>query len=343
MQFSLDASEREVQENISSFLSRRAPVSVDRVVDLKGLYCEMGHLGFFSLSVPEAAGGLGLPFFMAGLFALAAGRELLPGPWLEHLLALEAMVAAGAGATELSPALAGRRLEAFAFTEVRLSHHPAKIEGRLPRVPAGVQRRVLLASSDSSVGPVLIAVGTTGQGIAEQPLESVDLTWDGVSVDYESVAVESQRPLPKHTIGELANKAAILAAAAAIGASDRLLEDTVAYVLSRHQFDRPIGSFQAVKHRLADLYINLEHVRNLVLAALAHEDGERTRLAPMAKVMADQVYRSAAETALQLHGGLGFTWECPVHLYLKNSLRLRTVPVSSSHHRHLVGARLAIL
>jgi alkylation response protein AidB-like acyl-CoA dehydrogenase len=129
---------------------------------------------------------------------------------------------------------------------------------------------------------------------------------------------------------------------AEIGSSERLLDDTVAFAKDREQFGQAIGAFQAVKHRLAELYIEVEHTRNLVFAALASPDEERERLVPMAKLLADEVYRRAAETSIQLHGGFGFTWECPAHLFLKNALRLRTYPCTGDAHRAAIRRRLGL-
>jgi alkylation response protein AidB-like acyl-CoA dehydrogenase len=129
---------------------------------------------------------------------------------------------------------------------------------------------------------------------------------------------------------------------AAVGACERLLDLTVEHVRQREQFGRPIGSFQAVKHALADVYIDVQHSRSLVFAALCAEADERRRLLPLAKLAADATYRRTAETALQLHGGIGFTWECPVHLFLKNALRLSTYPVPPTSQRTLVGGQLGL-
>jgi alkylation response protein AidB-like acyl-CoA dehydrogenase len=97
-----------------------------------------------------------------------------------------------------------------------------------------------------------------------------------------------------------------------------------------------------VKHRLAELYIEIEHARNLAFAALASSGAERERLVPMAKLLADEVYRDAAETSIQLHGGFGFTWECPAHLFLKNALRLRTYPSTAESQRTAIRKQLGL-
>jgi alkylation response protein AidB-like acyl-CoA dehydrogenase len=179
------------------------------------------------------------------------------------------------------------------------------------------------------------------EDVEVEPAATIDLRWSAETLrvgDARRVLGDLDE-LPARRVQLLA---AGFAAVSAIGASERLLEMTTAYAQDRVQFGRPIGSFQAVKHRLAELYIEIEHARNLIFAALANVGEERERLMPMAALLAHDVYRTTAEAGVHLHGGIGFTWECPAHLFLKNALRLRSYPVPPEAHRRAIRSELQL-
>jgi alkylation response protein AidB-like acyl-CoA dehydrogenase len=307
----LDEIEREVFATVQELAARRVPLTVEDDRPHRAFYEEVGELGFFD---PE------LPLLTAGLVACAFGRELVPGPWLEHTVALRA-AARHADGVDLDDFVAGRRLLGEALTGG--SQAAADVD------------LWLVADGD---GALLVTETPPGE-----PAETVDPGWRGVAVDGAPADGAQVGELDAEASAAVAAEAGGLAAAAAVGSSGRLIELTVDYVRQREQFGRPIGSFQAVKHALADAYADVQHTRSLVLASLASEGNERARLLPLAKLAADGTYRRTAETALQLHGGIGFTWECPVHLFLKNALRLATYPAPPSAQRALVARHLRLV
>lgn len=342
MSFALDATETEILETVGAVAAKRLPLSIEPDRSYRDFYAEAGELGFFGLNVPESLGGLGLTDFHAGLVAYAFGRELIPGPWLEHLVAIDALSVEGVhgldgllAGTTLSGELVSRPEGVVGGVEAS-----GDVELATTRVAADVDRW-LFAFPDEARGLLLTTVDAGAAGASVVNESSVDLGWQTGLLTLRGAPGTVVAEINAERSREVALLAASLAAMAEIGSSERVLQDTVAFAKDREQFGQPIGSFQAVKHRLADMYIEVEHARNLVFAALASDD-ERERLVPMAKVLADDVYRTCSEASIQLHGGFGFTWECPAHLFLKNALRLRTYPTTGGAYRRAIREKLGL-
>jgi alkylation response protein AidB-like acyl-CoA dehydrogenase len=270
------------------------------------------------------------------------GRAVAPVPFLgSAVMATTALVAAGD--TTLLPELASGAITAalaipFAagtrtrpVPTVRLDA-PQGGDGpgdyRLTGVIAGVADAlpadVLLVPADS-VPYGLYAVRMGSPGVGKRPLVSLDMTRQLCEVQLD------QAPARQVAVGQTAEQsvaAALLAgagilAAEQFGLAERCLETTVAYVKERHQFARPIGSFQAIKHRLADLWVSVTQARAAARYAadwLAAGFGPETTMAvALAKAACSDTALKAAQETIQLHGGIGFTWEHPAHLYLKRA------------------------
>ncbi|MCQ4213764.1 acyl-CoA dehydrogenase family protein [Streptomyces longispororuber] len=188
---------------------------------------------------------------------------------------------------------------------------------------------------------LLFLVRDDAAGLVRTRQTSLDETRPQARVELRDVAAEllgdEERDVPA-ALAATGDTAATLLAAEAVGAADRALERTVEYVKEREQFGRPIGSFQAVKHRLADVYVQVQAARSAAYyAAWAAGDGARERVGGLALAQAVEALRTAAAEAVQLHGGIGFTWEHDAHLYLKRATgdELLFGPV------HLLRARAA--
>jgi len=328
-----------LREMTTTFFAEQAPAlalleATDRVSGFsRGLYKAMADLDFFRLALPTSVGGLGQAADACGTVWESAGYELVSGPWLDQLLSIE-MIATQPGCTELLEGLSsGKLLAAVAFIDggsaLNFDSGSNTVSGKVRSLGFAdqVDLWVLAVSEADTDGAAYIAViDPDSDGIVQGPLvQSLDPQWYTASPELASVAPRFVFPWPGDDCVAHLAFAMGLSAAYSIGASQRLLTDAVSYVKQRQQFGKPVGAFQAVKHRAANAFTDLVHTRALVHAALVSGESHQLRLA---KVAADRCYRSTAESALQMHGGIGFTAESLVHFFLKNAHRIRDWPES---------------
>ena len=297
---------------------------------------EMAELGFFSQAVPESRGGLGLAPRVSALISEAAGSELVPGAWLDQLLAVTLL--SDADIDVLAPLLAAEQVVSVGFDGPEPALRWDAAAGTLSGWVSGLRfgdssdRWVLVAGDHV----VLIDPSSPGIEIAD----AADL--DELSTS-SSARLDAVVPLFRAELnggGRLALAVADgLVAAFSIGAAARCLDLAVEYVGSREQFGRPIGSFQAIKHRAVNAWTALLHARSTVEFSAATG---WTKAATEARIATDACYRSVAESALQMHGGIGFTSEVPIHLFLKNAQRLRSWPRPVDEALDAVRAELGL-
>ncbi|MET3860450.1 alkylation response protein AidB-like acyl-CoA dehydrogenase [Dietzia sp. 2505] len=289
-----------------------------------------------ALAVPESLGGHGFGFADLGVVLEETGAALLPEPVLvSAVVAGQALVRADDPESVgdlLGAVMEGTRTIGVSLDgEVTMTADPGATDGTGP-VANGIVEGVLWGQGVDS----LVVVASCGgervlvivdlAGAERRAREVVDLTRRRADVHLVDsparVLVGAERFADVLRELNLITGAALAAEHAGIAA--RLLDDTVAYVTQRHQFGRPIGSFQAIKHRLADMLVDRERARSAAMYALAVLDREDATDADLAvavasAVCADVVTRSAHE-AIQLHGGIGFTWEHSAHFYLRRAL-----------------------
>jgi len=300
------------------------------------------EVGCAGLLIPESLGGAGASYREAAVVAEELGRAAAPVPFLgSAVIATTALWAAGD--TEFLPELASGALTAslaipFAAgtrtrpqATVRLDapqrgdergdyRLTGTIIGLADALPAG-----LLIVPVDSVPYGLYAVRVSEPGVGKRPLVSLDMTRQLCEVQLEGVLA---RRIAAGQEAEQAVAAALLAGAGVLaseqlGLAEQCLDTTVAYVKERRQFARPVGSFQAIKHRLADLWVSVTQARAAARYAadwLAAGFGPETTLSvALAKSVCSDTALKAAQEMIQLHGGIGFTWEHPAHLYLKRA------------------------
>lgn len=315
-----------------------------------------GELGALALAVPEDLGGAGGSCVDQAIAAEELGAALVTGPLLGTVgLAIPALVAAPASATRdgLLPELAeGTRTAALvaalttpydAATAAAVSADGGRLTGTVEHVPDAGAADVLLVAAAGPDGPVLASVEPGATGVTVQPRGSLDQTrrvarvrLDGAEATVLATGDDADRAL-RHAF----RTAGALLAAEQTGIAQRLLERTVDYAKERLQFGRPIGSFQAVKHRCADMLVGVEHARSTAVhAAWAVASGvdDPDLAVSMAQATCSEVcYRVAADT-VQLHGGIGFTWEHPAHLYYKRAVADAALLGSAEAHRERIAA-----
>jgi alkylation response protein AidB-like acyl-CoA dehydrogenase len=295
-------------------------------------------VGAAGLLIPEASGGAGASYREAAVVAEETGRAVAPVPFLgSAVVATAALLAAGDG--ELLAALAAGTTTAV--LAVPFGSGPAApgptarigsprpgdpgypLSGTVPGIADALPADVLLVPADG-VPFGLYAVPAGADGVTLAPVVSLDMTRQLADLTLDGA------PARRVASGEAARRAvaAALAAGAAVlaseqlGVAERCLEMTVAYLKERRQFGRPIGSFQALKHRVADVWVGVTQARaaaRYAAACLAGADPDAPVAVALAKAACSDIAVRAAQECLQLHGGIGFTWEHPCHLYLKRA------------------------
>lgn len=273
--------------------------------------------GWFMLTVPEDLGGLGQSFAALAPIYEELGRNLAP-IWVSGTMAgVDALLADGSNAAR--DAVTDVLVGGARFAVVTLPESKAPGKTLLPVVPSDdVTTHFLLLSGDVSEAR-LVPAGASGLTV-----RSVE-TWD-LGRNYVEIALDNV------TDGLVLSRDAAITARAhcelalaldCVGAASQCLEETVEYMLGRQQFGRPIASFQALKHRAADHKVAVELARSLANHAsqvFAARSGSWPLLATQARVLATEAFRQVAEDGVQLHGGVGFTWEYNCHLFLKRAL-----------------------
>ena len=322
-------------------------------------------LGCAGLLVPEEQHGAGASFREAATVAEELGRAVAPVPYLgSAVVATTALLAAGDDATvrelargDVTAAVAigfeTGPAEAFPLT-VRVSG-PKSSDGRagLTRLRGRVRGVADALSADLLVVPAdavphgLYVVGADAEGVRRTPVVSLDMTRQLCDVEFVDAPA---RPVVPGAQANQALAAATSAGAAAIaseqlGMAEKCLEMTVTYVQERRQFARPVGSFQGLKHRLADLWVGLTQARAVARYAagcLADGDNDAPLAVALAKSYCGDLAVRAAEECVQMHGGIGFTWEHPAHLYLKRA-KAASIAFGTSDAHRVSLARLADL
>jgi len=326
-----------------SLLDSRAPLSSTRAGVEAGagfdrdLWTEMAGLGWAGMSIPEEYGGAGYSMVEFGVLLEEMGRCLLPAPFLSSVVLGAGAVLAGGTEQQketLLPGVAsGEILLGLATTETR-DAPPVTVDGRGSELVVdgtksyvldGATADVFIVSAQAPGGDVdLLIVDAGADGVEMRPLPTLDLTRPMAAVRFDGVVVHEDDRLSDGA-GVLRHVEALGAVAIgydSVGGADHCVEMSVEYAKERHQFGRPIGSFQAVKHRCADMLVQAEAARSAAHHAgwaAARDPAELPIAAAIAKSACTDAYFEIAAGTIQVHGGIGFTWEHDAHFYLKRA------------------------
>ena len=353
MDFAFNEDQELLRDSTRRFLDRRHPLAalrplleVDDIVD-REVWREGAELGWTSMLVPaEYGGGSVSAQPLVDLVAIAEelGRVLYPGPFVPTNVVADAVATFGHDAmrADLLPKLvAGDVLGAWCLSgdgsverdsvEVVAEideERGVRLDGSARYVHGGTAADVLLVAARAGTDRVHVLVPAWLPGVSIRAHAGLDLTrrlaeirFDGAHVRGSALVGAPGEEAEAVTARALA-LATVLQAAEAVGAADALFQRTVQYAKDRVQFGRPIGSFQALKHRLADLQVTLEGMRAAThYAALAFGDGlpDAAEAVAVAGSYVDDAYAHLCGEALQLHGGIGFTWEHDVHLFVRRA------------------------
>ncbi|GIW39674.1 MAG: acyl-CoA dehydrogenase [Candidatus Binatia bacterium] len=357
MDFGLSQEQVLFRQTLRRFLEERCPTTRVRAIMESetghdpDLWRELGELGLQGLAVPESRGGAGQELLDLALASEELGYACTPGPFLGSALASVALGAASDSFADLlSDIAAGRVLATVAFGEDGSEWDPeawktevrrGRLSGEKPLVLYASEADVFVVGARDSEGPALWVALRSASGVRIDRLEGVDATRRVARVRFENTPAE--RIGGREAAERLLDAGSVLVAADAYGGARRCLDMTLRYVLEREQFGRPIGSFQAVKHQLADLATDLEPALSLwwyAAHAFDHIPEDASRHASLAKAHLSDLFDRTARTAVELHGGIGFTWEYDLHLWFRRAIFDRGFFGDAAFHRARV-ARLA--
>jgi len=316
------------------------------------LWQRMVELGWTMLAVPESAGGLGMSSVAVAALCEEAGRAAFPSPLLPtinatYLLAACDTVAANAaleaivGGTAASPALVNAA-GSWEEGDCDVSFADGKLSGTAAYVQDAQKVSQFLVKANNGSGIGLYWVSSDAAGVSIHADAIVDLTRDQARVSFDGAEAIEVSSDAAAALEKAMPAIWTMVAADMVGAGEWELQTTTEYARTRKQFEREIGFFQAVKHPLVNAMIDIDQSRSLVYnaaCALDHEPEKAEKYAHMAKSSASDMAIFVSGRAVQFHGGIGFTWECYVHLYFKRQNHNAVLWGDGAWHR----ARLADL
>ena len=361
MQFAFTDQQTEFRDAVRQVLAKECTVddlraAFDAPAGRGPRWSVLTELGVAGLTVPEDHGGLGLGLLDLVLLLEEAGRVALPEPLLETT-ALTAPLLAELGGGRGKGSTPGTEwagyLENIAAGSVAAAVAEPTVPGS-PGLPAsGARGAATVAGADGADLLVLFASGDDGPEIHVVPSDRVTVTAVPSLDPTRRLGTPAWKPTAETCLASgspagvaaqrTTDRAAVGTAAQLLGLSERMVTMTAEYAKARHQFGKPIGSFQAVKHLLAGAQVKLEFARPVVYAAAwSLDEGEPTgsRAASTAKAYASEAASEAARVALQVHGAIGYTWECDLQLFLKRAWALAEAWGSASDHRQRLLASL---
>ncbi len=360
----------ELRAAVRGYFSRHQPLASTRsrvasgaLLDREAWKRMAGELGLLGLAIPEHLGGQGYGLAELGIVFEEAGRLLVGAPLLGTVLAttvLSALDDAEAQGSLLPRIADGSLLVTIAVQESHSGWDPTRcatrakasdggfsITGEKPWVLDGDSADVLLVVADTDEGPTLFCVEIAADGVYRQALRTLDITRGQASFSFAEASARRIGPLggAGPVVEHALDVARAMVALEMAAGAQRCLDLTVDYVTLRRAFGRAVGSFQAVKHRCADMLVAVES------AGVAAEHAVRTvtqaphefpTAAVMAKIVAGEAYRMCAASTIQLHGGIGFTWDHDAHLYYRRAQADTLLFGDVIAERELLARRLAI-
>jgi alkylation response protein AidB-like acyl-CoA dehydrogenase len=374
--FGFNEEQEMLRQSARGLLEKECPTAIVRRLmdDARGcdpaLWKTIAGLGWIGLVLPESFGGAGLGWVDLVVVLEEMGRVVLPAPFIWTVLFAEAVNRAGSPAMKsaLLPMLAaGELIATLAWMEPAGGWNPDaivmpavredtgfRLEGVKLYVPdAHVAGQILVAartSGEGARGITLFAIDAQRSGVAITPLKTMDQTRKLSEVRFTGVHVE-----PEEVVGEIdegwkvlsavIDRGKLMLAAEMMGGAQKVLETTVEYAKIRTQFGRPIGAFQAIQHKCSNMLVDIEGAKSAVYYAawaLSNQVADAPLAAAVAKAAASDAFRRAAADGIQVHGGIGFTWEHDMHLYFKRAKSSEFTFGDASYNRELVAQQIGL-
>jgi alkylation response protein AidB-like acyl-CoA dehydrogenase len=369
--FGFSEEQEELRRHARRFFEDKSPVTeVRRLMETTegydpAVWSQMANqLGLQALAIPEEFGGAGFGYVELVVVLEEMGRALVCAPYFSTVaLAANALLASGddAAKKEYLPAIAsGETIATLAYTEpsgrwdlegielaATQSGEGWSLSGVKSYVLDGHTASLVLVAARTPGGISLFAVDGGAAGLTRTALATMDQTRKQAKLDFDGVAGRligtegGAGPVLQKTL----DLAAVALAAEQVGGAQRVLEMSVEYAKSRIQFGRPIGSFQAIKHKCADMLLEVESAKSAAYYAgwaAAEDNDELPVTACLAKAYCSEAYFHAAAENIQIHGGIGFTWEHDAHLYFKRAKSSELILGDPAYHRELLAQRIGI-
>jgi alkylation response protein AidB-like acyl-CoA dehydrogenase len=370
MDFSTNPDHDSLRRSVQSFLEKHGTEGdVRRAMESPTGYDEAAwatlsqQVGVGAIGIPEELGGAGFGFAELAVVFEELGGALFPSPLLaSRVLAVEALLRSGDPAvqSDIESLASGERLGTLALSASGGPWAPDQVsvtarrdgdwyllDGQALFVIDGAVADLVVAVAALDGEPQLFVVDARADGFVAEPLSTVDLTRHQARLQF----VDSPARLvacagsARGVIEQVLDMVAIAAAAEQIGGAQRCLDMSVEHARSRIQFGRPIGSFQAIKHKCANVLLELDAARSAVRTAawsVDHAPEDVPVLAAMIKAHCSEMYELAARECIQIHGGMGFTWEFAAQLYFKRAHSSALLFGTPDHHREVLATRLGL-
>jgi alkylation response protein AidB-like acyl-CoA dehydrogenase len=377
--FAFSEEQEELRKTVRSFLEQKSPsAEVRRLMETTegydpDVWNQMGsQLGLQGLAIPEEHGGSGYGYIELVVVLEEMGRALLCAPYFSTVaLAANAILHSGddAAKKELLPGIAsGETIATVAFTEdsgrwdadgITMTaarsgegytldgHKMFVLDGHNANVIVVAARTDSAGSAGAGAGISLFTVAGDASGLTRTPLSTMDQTRKQARLEFSNVPAKllGSEGTGWDTLSRMLDLAAVALAAEQVGGAQKVLEMSVEYAKVRVQFGRPIGSFQAIKHKCADMLLEVESAKSAAYYAgwaAAELNDELPVVASLAKAYCSDAYFHAAAENIQIHGGIGFTWEHDAHLYFKRAKSSELLFGDPTYHRELLAQRIGI-
>src|SRR5262245_2431487 len=371
MNFAFTEEQEELRSTIRAFLESKSPESAVRELMEtesgydKAVWSQMAEqMGLQGLHIPEEYGGSGFSYVELGIVLEEMGRSLLCAPFISTVvLAANTLIHSGddnAKKAHLPGIASGETIAALAFTEPSGKWDEAGItlpatksgdgytlSGTKSFVIDGHTANLLIVAARTDSGVSLFAVDGDASGITKTALSTMDQTRKQAKLEFDNTpaALIGEEGTGWDVLSTVLDLAAVGLAAEQVGGAQFVLEMAVQYAKDRVQFGRPIGSFQAIKHKCADMLLEVESAKSAAYYALwcaAEMNDELPSVASLAKAYCSEAYFHATAENIQIHGGIGFTWEHPAHLYFKRAKSSELLFGDPTYHRELLAQRIGI-
>jgi alkylation response protein AidB-like acyl-CoA dehydrogenase len=371
MNFAFSDEQEELRAAVRRFLAEKSPESeVRRLMDTTegydpAVWSQMAdQLGLQSLTIPEEFGGSGFTYVELLVVLEEMGAALLCAPFFSSVaLAANALLTSGDDEAKKSylPGIAsGETIATLAITEDNGKWDLSGIElaaskkgdgwelnGHKMFVIDGHVANLIVVAARTAAGVSLFAVQGDAPGLTRTPLPTMDQTRKQARLEFASTPATliGTDGGAEPGLSKTLDLAAVALAAEQVGGAQRVLDASVEYAKTRIQFGRPIGSFQAIKHKCADMLLEVESAKSAAYYAAwaaAEDSDELPVVASLAKSYCSEAYFHSAAENIQIHGGIGFTWEHPAHLYFKRAKSSELLLGDPSYHRELLAQRIGI-
>jgi alkylation response protein AidB-like acyl-CoA dehydrogenase len=371
MNFAFSEEQEELRKTVRAFLDQKSPeTEVRRLMETDdgydpAVWKQMGEqLGLQGLVVPEEFGGHGFSYVELGVVLEEMGRALLCAPYFSTVvLAGNTLIHSGddAAKKDYLPGIAsGETIATLAFTEPSGKWDEAGItmeatkkgdgwalNGTKSFVLDGATANLVLVAARTGKGVSLFAVDGDASGLTRTSLSTMDQTRKQAKLEFSATPARliGAEGDGWKTLSTVLDLAAVALAAEQVGGAQKVLDMSVEYAKVRIQFGRPIGSFQAIKHKCADMLLEVESAKSAAYYGMwcaSEMNDELPSVASLAKAYCSEAYFHAAAENIQIHGGIGFTWEHPAHLYFKRAKSSELLFGDPTYHRELLAQRIGI-